>query len=68
MIFKKKVILTNFQLIGSIEKLSPTFFYFIFVSERIGYVACLTSFKIHPPSGLLSILHLLKQVDKRSTC
>ena len=38
--FLKKSFLTIFELMGSIEKLSPTFFYFIFVSERICYVAC----------------------------
>ena len=37
--FKQNIILTNFDLIGIIEKLSPTLFFFIFLSERIGYVS-----------------------------
>ena len=39
MIFLKTSFLTNFDLIGIFEKLSPTFFYFIFLSERTSYVS-----------------------------
>jgi len=37
--FKKISFLTNLDSFGTLEKLSPTFCYFNFLSERKGYVS-----------------------------